>query len=442
VAGKRKGYGGWFVAAVMLVIFLASTRIWNPFPELWTWVNSSRELSDPDPSWQQRLGARPGSVTQAGGTLVVEMDTSVEGRRVFDGTRIWSRDAGWSAVAGTGDGAVAVVGRLLVKGYDVVDPASGYPLRHVDDAVGVWTYREALLDVRCRAPRDCTLTAWAPRQGTRLWRVDLPGIESTLVADNPRLAGTRPLTTSRVGDRPGGPEAMPRVLGFPIERRVVLVDTAEGRLLPEIRPERREQVVVAGGRALRITATPGDGACYLVVDARDAVTGRQVWREAGINLKTISGGGCDQGRAANGAGNVVVGVTPDGREAVFDANDGRALWTGSTGERVLGVDNRHALVRSGDGESVRGMRLGREEPLWQRRVDPAAEAGLCGDVAVVLDRKPDRIVALDPASGGVLLDVRSGADVAACGPEGLVISQVRELGYLPYGGPAGGGPAG
>jgi outer membrane protein assembly factor BamB len=438
VAAKGRGYGGWFVAAILVVIFLVSTNTWNPFPDLWNWANTSRELSDPPPSWQQRLGARPDSVAQAGNTLVIEADTSVEGRRISDGSQIWSRKADWAAVAGEGAGAVTVVGKLLVKGYDVIDPANGYRLRHVDDVVGVWTYRDAILDVHCRRPKECVLTARTPRTGERLWEVELPGVGFVLFADNPKLQGTRPLTTSRVADRPDGAQPMPRVLGFPIDHDVYLVDTAVGRVLPEVKPDRREQVVVAGGRVLRIAATPADGACYFAVEARDAVTGDQVWREAGVNLRTTSGSGCQQGRPPSGAGNVVIGVAPDGREAVLDANDGRAVWVGKEGEKVLAVDNRYALVRSADGKLVLGMRLGREEPLWTREVNSGAEAALTGCAALVVDRKPNRIIAIDPASGVERLNVRSDAKVLACGRDGLVLSDVRELGYLRFGATAGG----
>jgi outer membrane protein assembly factor BamB len=443
VATRGRGYGGWIVAAILIMIFLVSTNTWNPFPDMWTWVNTSRELSDPAPSWQQRLGARPDSAIQAGNALVVELDTSVEGRRISDGTQIWSRKADWAAVAGEGAGAVAVMGKLLVKGYDVVDPANGVSLRHVDDAVGVWTYRDAILDVHCRSPKDCTLTAWSPRAGDRLWQVDIPGVGFVLFANNPKLQGTRPLTASRVVDRSDGPAVMPRVLGFPIDHDVYLVDTAEGRVLPEIKPGRREQVVVAAGRVLRIAARPADGACYFEVDARDAVTGDQVWREAGVNLRTTSGSGCQQSRAPTGAGNVVVGVSPDGREAVIDANDGRAVWVGGDGEKVLAVDNRYALVRAADGKSIMGLRLGRDEPLWTRDIHSGAEAALTARAALIIDKKPDRIIALDQATGTEKLNVRSDAKVIGCGPNGIVVAEVRELGYLPFrlGGGTGNGPA-
>src|SRR5262245_1214275 len=152
------------------MIFLVSTDTWNPFPDMWQWVNASRGLSDPAPAWQERAGGRPETVTQAGNMLIVELHTSVEGRRISDGGESWTRKADWAAVAGDGAGAVAVVGKLLVKGYDVLDPRNGVVLRHEADAVGVWTYRDAIVDARCHSPKDCTLTASSPRDGDRLWQ--------------------------------------------------------------------------------------------------------------------------------------------------------------------------------------------------------------------------------------------------------------------------------
>lgn len=414
------------------MIFLVATGIWNPFPGIWSWANASRPVSDPDPAWQERIGGRPQTASLAGNVLVVELHTFTEGRRASDGSQIWSRKADWSAVAGVGKDSVAVLGKLLVKGYDVVDPTTGSVLRHEDDAVGVWTYREAILDVRCRGTRDCTMTASAPRTGNRLWQVDIPGVGFVLFADNPKLQVSEVLGTRRVADHAHGPMSMPRVLGFSIDQSVHFIDTAEGRALPEIKPDRREQVVAVAGRVLRITATASDGACYLAVDGRDARTGAQVWQEPGLNLRTTSGAGCEQRRLPSGAGNVIVAVAGDGREVVFDAYDGRTVWTGGDGEKVLAVDNRHALVRSSDGRSIKGVRLGQKRPLWTRGVRSGAEAALAGDTALVLEKKPGRIVALDLASGAEKLNVGSTGKVIACGPDGLFVSAVREVGYLPY----------
>ncbi len=79
-----------------------------------------------------------------------------------------------------------------------------------------------------------------------------------------------------------------------------------------------------------------------------------------------------------------------------------------------------------------GMRLGSTGPLWSKEVRSGTGAALSAGAAVIVDKKPDRILVVDPASGKEKLNVRSGAKVLACGPAGLVVSDVRELGYLPY----------
>ena len=53
-----------------------------------------------------------------------------------------------------------------------------------------------------------------------------------------------------------------------------------------------------------------------------------------------------------GARNVLIGVGPDGREAVLDGYDGRLLWVGDAGEKLIAVDDRYALVRGADKRSV------------------------------------------------------------------------------------------
>lgn len=432
VSAKGRAYAGWTVAATLVMVFLAATNIWNPFPDMWGWANTSRALSDPQPAWQERVGARPDSATLAGNTLVVELNTTVEGRRISDGSRIWSREADWSAVAGEEGDSVVVAGKLLVKGYDVVDAASGALLRHEDDAVGVWTFRDAVVDVRCRGTKDCIVAAWSPRGRNQLWQAEVSGVGSMLSADNPKLQGISPLGASRIADHADGPQRMPRLLGFPIDKSVHFVDTSEGRSVQEVKPNRQEQAVAAGSRILRITASPGEGTCYFTVDAWDAVTGSRVWRESGINLRTVSGGGCQQRRTPAGSGNAVVAVAADGREAVVDANDGRVVWVGKEGEKVLAVDDRYAIVRSADGKEVSGVRLGRSSPSWTIEVRADTSATLSGRVAVITDKKPDRIIVMDPANGDEKLNVRSGAKVLAFGPDGLVVSDVRELGYLRY----------
>ena len=165
--GSAKGYA---LVGVVVVVILATTGVWNPFPTVWKWVNQSQPLSSPAVAWQQRLGGSPKSVAIAGNAVVVEHRTTVEARGLSSGVRLWQRNADWGAVAGENGDAVVVTGQLLVKGYDVVDPLSGTVRRHDSQAVAVWTFRNAMLDVRCLDARDCTLTAWDPRGSAPLKR--------------------------------------------------------------------------------------------------------------------------------------------------------------------------------------------------------------------------------------------------------------------------------
>ena len=423
--------------ALIIVVVLVATGVWNPFPNMWDWANQSKSLSRPGPAWQQRLGGTPQSVTIAGDAVIIERRTTVEARSLSTGVQLWERKADWAAVAGDHQDPVVAVGKLLVNGYEVLDPRSGAVRRRDDLAVAVWTYRNALLDASCFAPDDCTLTAWPPRGSTPLWTVDLPGIATTFFADNPEVLGTRRLTTSKVAQDAGGPESLPALIGFSIDSRIYVVDTANGRLVQEVRPERRERVVPVGGRVLHIRSLPKDGTCYFTVEARDPANGQRVWQQAGLNLGTADRGGCMQRHDPEGGLNVLVGTTPDLRDAVVSAYDGRRLLVGEPGEEVVSVDDRYAIVRAADKRSVSLHALGTPGARWTRSVDPDSAALLTQYAAVVTEQKPDRIVAVDLLTGQELANVRSSAKVLAVGPGGMIIGEGREIAYIRFGGSTG-----
>lgn len=423
-----------FLAAVVVV--LAATGVWNPFPVVWGWLDGSAPLARSGLAWQQRLGGTPRSVTVAGEAVVVEHRTSVEGREPGTGARLWRRDADWAAVAGAGGTAVVLAGELLRHGYQVLDPRSGAVLRADGEAVAVWTFRTAVLDVRCAGPQDCTLSAWEPRGRDPLWRAQLPGVGFVLFADNPDLPGPRPPSGDRVAPAAAGPPALPPLVGFPVRERTHVVDTTSGRVLQELEAPRQERVLVTAGRILRVRADARDGTCYFSVQGSDAASGGEVWRRAGLNLRTVSGGGCAQRADPAGQDGVLVGVGPDGRELLLDGYDGRVLWSGGAGARVVALTGQHALVRTGD--LLTCHQHGADRPRWSRPVHAQAQAALAGPVAVVVDRRPDRVLALDARTGAVLLQLETAARVVAVGPAGLLLADRRELGYAPFNGPAGG----
>lgn len=429
--------------AFIVVVILAATGVWNPFPNLWEWVNRSQPLSTPDVTWQQRIGGTPKSVTITDRAVVIEHRTTVEALSLTAGAQLWERKADWAAVAGSAEQQVVVTGKLLTKGYQVLDPATGTVRRSDSEAVAVWTYRNAMLDVQCASPRDCTLTAWDPHGSTPRWTAPVPGMGFVLFADNPELLGSRPLTTRQVAADAGGPEPLPPLLGFPIDGRVHVVDTLTGRTVQEVEPGRHERIVVFGGRAFTLVATPRDGACYFSVLAYDPFANQRVWQRTGINLRTADRAGCQQRENPIGGPNVIVGIAPDMRETVLDAYDGRVLWTGAAGEELTAVNDRYALVRAADRESIRGYALPDPAQRWSRPTDSQAGVAVTRHAALIVEREPDRLVALDPATGGELANLRTSARVLAVGPAGMVIGDGREIGYVRFGpatGPASTGP--
>jgi hypothetical protein len=421
------------VLTVVALVTLALTNVWNPWPGLWAWINRTEPIAPGVAAWEQRLGGAAQTVTVAGNAVVVEYRTRIEAFGTAAGVQLWERNADWSAVAGHGADAVVVTGELLTKGYAVLDPASGAVRRTDTEAKAVWTYDDAILDVRCHQARDCELSAWDPRGTAPLWTVVTPGIGFVLFADNPDLPGTRPLTGDAIDAGVAGPGRLPGVIGFPADDKLHLVDTAAGTVTRVLDLDRRQRVAVAGDRVLTVTATGKDGTCYFAVAAADARSGHGVWQADGLNLRTAGGGaGCEQENDPVGGQDVVLGVDPAGREQLVDAHDGRRLWRGDRADTVLAVDDRRALVRSG--RTLGARDFSRDVTAWERRVNEKAQAALTPYAAVVVDLAPRRVLALRPSTGAVLAEVRGDARVLAVGSGGMVIGAQRQLAYLPFSG--------
>ncbi|MFY1704693.1 hypothetical protein ACN28G_23690 [Micromonospora sp. WMMA1923] len=431
--------------ALVAVVVLAATGLWNPFPGMWDWVKRSKPISEPDVIWQERIGGTPQSVTIAGDAVVVEQRTRVEARSLATGVQLWERKADWAAVAGGDRDAVVAVGKLLVKGYDLLDPNTGAVRRRVDDAVAVWTYQNLLLDARCAGATDCTLSAWEPRGEQPLWTAFLPGVSTSWLADNPDVLDTRRLTATRVDDGVAGAEPVPPLLGFPVDGRVHVVDTATGRVLQDVQPGRDERLSVVGGRLVRITARSAEGACLFTVTAGDPATGQQVWRRTGINLRTADSAGCAQREDPQGARNVLIGMGSDGREAVLDGYSGRLLQVNAVDEKLLAVDDRYTVTRSADQRSIVGRELDVDRERWTRPANDRTRAMLTPYGAVVSDEKPSRLAVVEPRTGRELVSLRTAANALAVGPGGMIIGEGREIGYVRFGAsnaPPGGGAPG
>ncbi|WP_239080555.1 hypothetical protein [Paractinoplanes brasiliensis] len=433
MASGGSPWKGYALVAIVIVIVLATTGVWNPWPQVWGWVNTSEPIAGGAARWQTRIGGSPQSVSIVEDAVVVEYRTSVEAYGLTAGVKLWDSDADWAAIAGDGANAVVATGRLLTKGYQVLDPRTGAQLRADTEATAVWTYRNALLDLHCAKGGDCALTAWAPRGTKPLWSVDTGGIGFVLNAANPDLPDTRRLTADRVDDDVARPRLMPSLIGLPDDGKVRVIDTATGRVVQIAQPAADQRIAIAGGRVLTVTGVARDGTCYYGVVATDPPSSAPVWQREGLNLRTAeNGSNCKQENDPAGGEDVVLGVDPTGREELLAGHDGRILWRGERDEKVLTVNDNYAVIRSADSGTLRGHNLSRGKNGWSRPAGENAAAALTPYAVILTSRKPERVVALVPSSGRVLADVRTDAVVFAVAAGGMIAVSGRDMAYLPF----------
>ncbi|GLY96998.1 hypothetical protein [Actinoplanes sp. NBRC 103695] len=417
---------------VVGLVVLALTNVFNPWPKVWSWVTAAGPIADGASQWQIKLSGSPASVTIAGDAAIIEYRTRVESYGLGAGVKLWQSDADWASVAGVGSDAVVVTGKLLTKGYQVLDPRSGAVRRSDKTATAVWAYRDAIVDLSCVKGGECELTAWDPRGTRPLWTVSTGGIGFVLDAANPDLPDTHPMTGSHVDGQVAGRPYLPSLMGLPDGGRVRIVDTATGKVVQTVTPKPEERVSVAGGRVLTVTGEAGDGTCYYSVVATDPGAG-VVWQRTGLNLRTAdNGSSCKQERDPAGGDDVVLGVDPVGREELIAAHDGRRLWYGAKDQDVLAVNDAHAIIRSADRKTLTGRSFSTGDVTWRRSVNDQASAALTPYAAIVTNTSPRRVTALSPSGGRVLVDTRTEASVFASGPEGLIVVDGRDMAYLPY----------
>jgi len=428
---------GRFEAALGVVglLALATTYAlitgWNPVPGFLNFVESANSLSSPEVTWKARLAGRPDYVVATSRAVIAVGRDGVEARDTRTGAKVWSRAADWAAVAGADSAAVVVAGRPNKKGFDVVDPPTGAVRWADDDAVGAWTYREAVLALTCQSLTQCTVSSREPSTGTVRWRTPLPGNGKVLGGINHELMGSRDLIASTVDSRATAPPTLPPMLGFPLDGKVQVLDTETGRRLREAEGGGTTRVSVVSGRTLYSTAVRRNGRCQYTIDARDPVTGSGVWHKEGYDLRTGSGAGCEQRRDPAGGGGTLAAIRGDNREVLLDAAGGRELWVGEPGEKALATDGRLAIIRAANGTTVKMVDLGDRRVLWDHAVGKDADAALTRFAAIVVGQ--GRIMALENGTGRLLVDVESTSKVVGCGPDGVILAGGRTVGLLPFG---------
>jgi outer membrane protein assembly factor BamB len=428
---------GRFEAAlgVVGVLALVTTYVlitgWNPVPGFLDWLARTGSLSQPETLWKSRLGGRPEYAVTTDRAVIAFMRGAVEVRDAGTGGKLWAREVAWAAAAGAGAGTVVVLGRGGSRGYEVVDAATGAARWDDRTALAAWTYRAAVLALTCASVANCTLASREPAGGRIRWRTTLPGVGKALAGVNHELLGNRALLASTVDSRVATPAELPDLLGFPLDGKVQVIETATGRRLPPAAAGGQTRVVVVGGRVLYSTAERRQGQCRYSLEARDAASGQSIWHKEGYDLRTASGAGCEQRRDPAGGGGALAAVRGDNREVLLDAAAGRELWVGRPGERALATDGRIALVRTADGKGVKAVDLGRGAVLWERPAARDAGAAITRFAALVVDG--ERVRAFELGTGRTLVDVKSAARVIGCGPSAVVLSSGRTVGVLPFG---------
>lgn len=414
------------VYALLIVAEIAP----NPLPAVWGWLSQERPLA-PDLVWQERMRAKPDLVAEVGGQLVLDLGRNGEVRQTDDGALAYRLDdAAWVAVAGAGDDQVVLV--RDGDGYQVRDPASGAVLHQQEQIDAVWTFTDAVLDLRCESAQSCGLRRFAPGSDRAIWSVDLPGADSASGVNPPLAAGTLDFP-SGVHPVVSGPGPIPSLIGLPASRReLVVVDTASGQVLREWQAERETQLSVIGGRVIGSTAERRDGICVVSVTGYEAATGLPVWGPHPYHLRTAAGSGCEHRDRPQAAGAAMVAVDPDGRELVISAYDGRVLWAGSDEDRVVALSPAYAVVRTADPGLVVGVSLRDGAQVWEQTVHEDAEFALSNCGVLVVDHRPDRLRVWEVGTGTERLSVRTTARAMACTDEGLVISNGRSVGLAAW----------
>lgn len=431
------------VAIAFYALLLAADIAPNPFPGIWEWLSKDRPLAS-GLAWQERLGGRPAAAAPAGDAIAVEAGNRAQIRDRDSGTLVgpagdetWTAE--WVVVAGGGENPVVIIGREGSDGYEVRDPTTGALLHEDEEAVAAWGFRDGWLDLRCDSRRACQLRSYEPGSYQPVWQLDMPGRREGMLGGNPQLAGPQIPEPSRIHPQVSGPEPIPQLLGFPVNRggddAVVVVDTASGRVLQELTIAGDERIIVVGDRVVRSTMARHSGVCVSQVTGYDPFTGNPVWGPSPVHLWSSGGVGCEQREAPLAGGGAITAVGTDGRPVVIDSYDGRVLWTGELDERVEDLSAERAVIRAADETTRYAVLLGGDGGRqWERIADPDAGVTLASCGVVVSDRDPNRIYVWDPVTGDTLLSLSTSARVLACAPDGVLIADGRSIGFARFDG--------
>lgn len=400
---------------------------WNPLPAVQGWLDRSRIIASPAPTWAVTVDNEPSNAVVVRGVVVVNMGDSVAGYLETGGTKEWSHDVRWSAVAGSGLSAVVIAGRTQGRGYDALDPATGSSRWSDPDAIGAWTYSDLVIGVACPQDFGCVLTARNPDTGVVKWHSALTGNGRPLAGINRALVGVRPMGKSSDAE----PDPAPSVIGVPLDDDVQAVATANGATLHRYSSDNKTRVAVVGGRAVVTTGTFRDDTCRLHAEGRDPGNDRAVWHKDGYDLHTSTGLGCDQRADPTGDGGLISAVSGDGRDVLLDPRTGDEVYRAPQNDTILDTNGHLAIVRGEDRKTVTAIDLDTGGTAWTQPFNRATTVTFGPAVVVLNDSDAQKLTVMSDG-GTVLLTVNTDASVLGYAPDGLLIHGGRRIGLVSY----------
>jgi outer membrane protein assembly factor BamB len=430
------------VIAIPVTIILVSGR--NPLPWAFDQLKGSRSLADPATAWRVDVGNTPDwayapdtSVLAVGGdNLVTVLDQT-------NGDKRWQQVTDWASVAGstTAGGAVVVLGGVIPDHGDriplqVRDADSGavlWPNKGDTDesALGAWTYSDMVITLTCPKSKDCTLVGHRPHDVRgELWKVALPSAARTLHGGNSGLAGLRTQLA-------GGLTSVPKVLGFPVDGKVYLVDTARGRILtsPSSSPDSR--VVAAGTGVLRIDADYVNGGCRITLRWSDLLGGARGWQHDQYEPVSSDGSACESRGEPAGDGGLLYVTGADRTESLLDVRTGEKVFSTAADERILAVAGGSdrasvVLVRSAKHDAITARSLSGGQ-LWQQTINEHTQVASDGDVVTFVAPDTGELTARAANGGETRIQATSLANLLGYTPGGLVLNETLSVGLLRYG---------
>jgi outer membrane protein assembly factor BamB len=430
--GSRIETGLGCFGIIALGVTLAIVFKWNPWPEFQNWLaERTGTLSEPKGAWTQRVAGTPDAAGITDTAVVAFMGDMVESRARNNGEFKWRKETDWAALAGPATGGVVIISKVTGKGFEAVDPLTGSTKWSNPDGDGAWTYRDAVLTIDC-PKAGCSIVNRSPDTGEVRWKIPTGGANRSINGGNSGRVAPRNLDGRWDDVRNANPQPMPRYLGYLADRKLQVIDTTSGRKVREEAVPNDSRVVVASNRTVRVAGSVISTGCRIVVSARDAGGGQQLWQKDGYDLRTTGGAGCEPRNDPPGGGTALIATRLDQRQALLSAVDGRELAVANPGETILGTDGLVGIVRAGDGKKIRALRLDGGGQAWVRDVESSAKVGVTPYAIFITDLATERLVAVDAGSGQVRLDLGTGAEVIGVHPAGVVLGRGRTIGFSSF----------